>query len=236
MPKPIAQNPSAAPETKRGRGRPKLALDASGTREAILEAALRVFSRDGYDGGSVGKISKVANSVDRMIYYYFGSKEGLYNAVLQEMYRRMSAAEEALDIDLADPVSAMRSIIAFVYAYYRENPEFIVLLNTENMHKGRHLQKALGEPAAAKVTASPTLKRIRAILLAGQRDGCFRKDVKPRQVYLMILATGYFYVSNRFTLSHFLGESLDGEAAHAGWQEFMTQAVLRTIGRAAVPA
>jgi AcrR family transcriptional regulator len=236
MPKPIAQKSPAALEEKRGRGRPRLASDASETREAILDAAMRVFSRDGYDGGSVGKISKAANSVDRMIYYYFGSKEGLYDAVLQVMYGRMSAAEEALDIDLSDPVAAMRSIIAFVYSYYRENPDFIVLLNTENMHQGRHLQKALGDSAAIKAPASPTMKRIRAILLAGQRNGCFRKDVKPRQVYLMILATGYFYVSNRFTLSHFLGETLDDEESHAEWQDFMTNAVLRTIGHTTLRA
>ncbi|VTU21276.1 TetR/AcrR family transcriptional regulator [Variovorax sp. PBL-E5] len=236
MPKPTAKTNPVVLEPKRGRGRPKLPSDASETRDAILDAALRVFSRDGYDGGSVGKISKAAKSVDRMIYYYFGSKEGLYNAVLQEMYRRMGAAEEALDIDLSDPVSAMRAIIAFVYAYYRANPDFIVLLNTENMHKGRHLTQALGESAAAKVPASPTMKRIRAILLAGQRNGCFRKDIRPRQVYLMILATGYFYVSNRFTLSRFLGEALDDEASHADWQAFMTDAVLRTIGHAPPPA
>ncbi|MGI9025890.1 MAG: TetR/AcrR family transcriptional regulator, partial [Burkholderiaceae bacterium] len=52
-------------------------IAAQETRNSILRAATRVFARHGYDGGRVEQISKAAKSYDRMIYYYFGSKEGL---------------------------------------------------------------------------------------------------------------------------------------------------------------
>ena len=77
------------------------------TRESILRAATKVFAKHGFAGGRVEQISKAAKSYDRMIYYYFGSKEGLFVAVLEEMYRRFNEAEAklALDADAAGRVA-----------------------------------------------------------------------------------------------------------------------------------
>ncbi|RZL44502.1 MAG: TetR family transcriptional regulator, partial [Variovorax sp.] len=116
---------------------------AQATRKAILKAATKVFAKYGYDGGSVEKISKAAKSYDRMIYYYFGSKEGLFIAVLEEMYRAMDDAESAIALDADKPVETLKAVIRFVHGYYRKNPEFVTLLNTENLHKGRHISKSL---------------------------------------------------------------------------------------------
>jgi AcrR family transcriptional regulator len=110
---------------------------AQTTRDNILKAAIKVFARYGYDGGSVEKISKAAKSFDRMIYYYFGSKEGLYIEVIEEIYRRMNEAEQQLDLRAEQPLETLRAVIRFVVGYYRRHPEFITLLNTENLHKGR---------------------------------------------------------------------------------------------------
>src|ERR1700733_8848533 len=77
---------------------------AQATREAILRAAIKVFAKHGFDGGSVEKISTAAKSVDRMIYYYFGSKEGLFVAALEEIYRRFNEAEAKVEFDLANPI------------------------------------------------------------------------------------------------------------------------------------
>jgi AcrR family transcriptional regulator len=196
------------------------------TKSAILQGAVKVFSQYGYDAGSIEKIAREAKSVDRMIYYYFGSKQGLYNAALEEMYRRMGEAEEAVEIDVANPKKAVAKIVQFVFRYYMAHPELIVLLNNENMHKGRHLAKR--RPAELDGAVSPILARIQAILSEGQRKGVFRRGVKPRHVYLMILASGYFFVSNRYTLSRFLGEML-GDEAHAEWTSFVSDAVMRIL-------
>ena len=198
---------------------------AQTTRDNILKAATKVFARYGYEGGSVEKISKAAKSFDRMIYYYFGSKEGLFIEVLEETYRRMNDAESKLDLDTTKPVEALQAVIRFVVGYYRKNPEFITLLNTENLHKGKHISKSM----RAREYSSPAIEVIRRVLESGQAQGLFRKDVSARDVYLLIAATGYFYMSNRHTLSAFLGEDLETAEALAHWESFVIDSVLRTV-------
>ena len=127
---------------------------AQATRISILRAATKVFAKYGYAGGSIEKISSAAKSYDRMIYYYFGSKEGLFIAVLEAMYKRMSDAELQLKLDAGQPIQAMTQIVAFVLGYYRKHPEFVTLLNTENLHKGQHkveITSIYGRDEAMKV-------------------------------------------------------------------------------------
>jgi AcrR family transcriptional regulator len=201
------------------------AQSAQATREAILRAATKVFAKHGFAGGRVEQISTAAKSHDRMIYYYFGSKEGLFIAVLEEMYRRFNAAEEKLVLDTAQPVEALTDVIRFMWSYYQRNPEFITLLNTENLHRGKHIAKSL----RAREFSSAAVSVLGDVLARGADLGLFRKDVAARDVYLMIAALGYFYLSNRFTLSAFLGEPLETPGALAHWEAFLVDAVLRTV-------
>jgi TetR/AcrR family transcriptional regulator, upper aerobic nicotinate degradation pathway regulator len=198
---------------------------AQATRDSILRAATKVFARYGYDGGSVEKISRAAKSYDRMIYYYFGSKEGLFIAVLEGIYRRMDEAEASLALDASRPVESLTAVIRFVLGYYRRNPEFVTLLNTENLHKGRHIAKSL----RAREYSSRAISIIREILAAGVAQGLFRADVAPRDLYLLIASTGYFYTSNRHTLTAFLGEPLETPGAVTHWEDFVIESVLRTV-------
>jgi TetR/AcrR family transcriptional regulator, upper aerobic nicotinate degradation pathway regulator len=198
---------------------------AQATRDAILKAATKVFAKYGYDGGSVEKISKAAKSYDRMIYYYFGSKEGLFIAVLEGIYQRMDDAEAALDLDTTRPVDALIAVIRFVLGYYRKNPEFVTLLNTENLHKGRHISKSL----RAREYSSRAVSIVSEILQSGAAQGLFRADLVARDVYLLIAATGYFYTANRHTLTAFLGEPLELPAAVTHWEDFVIETLLRTV-------
>jgi TetR/AcrR family transcriptional regulator, upper aerobic nicotinate degradation pathway regulator len=195
------------------------------TRDNILRAATRVFARYGYDGGSIEKISKSAKSVDRMIYYYFGSKEGLFIEVLENAYRRMNDAELKLKLDTSQPVNGLDSVIAFVLSYYRKNPEFITLLNTENLQRGKHIVKS----ERAREYSSPAIAIIHELLQNGMAQKLFRKDVSARNVYLLIVATAYFYMSNRYTLSAFLGENLQSSEAIEAWQTFISSTVMRSV-------
>ena len=195
------------------------------TRDNILRAATKVFARYGYDGGSIEKISKSAKSVDRMIYYYFGSKEGLFIEVLENAYRRMNDAELKLKLNTSQPVDGLNEVIAFVLAYYRKNPEFITLLNTENLQRGKHIAKS----QRASEYSSPAIAIIRELLQNGTSQKLFRKDISARNVYLLIVATAYFYMSNRYTLSAFLGENLQTPEAIEAWQSFISSTVLRSV-------
>ena len=198
---------------------------AQATREAILKAAIKVFAKQGFAGGRVEEISRAAKSYDRMIYYYFGSKESLFVAVIEEIYRRFNEAESRLVLDLTQPVQALRDIIGFIWTYYQKHPEFITLLNSENLHQGRHI----GRTQRAGEYASPALEVLGGVLSSGAQAGVFRPELRARDVYLMIASMGYFYLSNRYTLSAFLGENLEEPQALTHWQTFITDAVLRTV-------
>ncbi|MEZ5727398.1 MAG: TetR family transcriptional regulator [Burkholderiaceae bacterium] len=198
---------------------------AQATRESLLRAAIKVFSKHGLDGGSVEMISRAAKSHDRMIYYYFGNKEGLYIAALEEIYRRFNEAEARLDLDPQRPIEGLRAVVSFMFTYYRRNPEFVTLLNNENLHRGKHIAKS----QRAREYSSPALGVVDTLLRAGTSAGVFRSGVSARDLYLMIAAMCYFYQSNRFTLSSFLGENLETVDALAHWEAFVTDAVMRTV-------
>lgn len=198
---------------------------AQATRETLLKAAIKVFGKQGLNGARVEQISRAAKSHDRMIYYYFGSKEALFVAVIEETYRRFNEAEARLALDLSQPVQALRDVIAFMWGYYQKHPEFITLLNSENLHRGRHI----GKSSKAGEYSSPALEVLSRVLGSGVQAGLFRPELRARDVYLMIASMGYFYLSNRYTLSTFLGESLEAPAALAQWHQFIADAVLRTV-------
>ncbi len=200
-------------------------LAAKATRESILRAAIKVFAKHGFNGGSVGQISQAAKSYDRMIYYYFGSKEGLFIEVLEETYRRFNEAESELVLDVAQPVEALKAVTRFMWGYYQKNPEFITLLNTENLHRGTHIAKSL----RARDYSSAAIAVLARVLQSGAAKDVFRADVAARDIYLMIAAMGYFYLSNRFTLSAFLGEALESAEALAHWEKFLIDSVMRTV-------
>jgi AcrR family transcriptional regulator len=200
-------------------------LAAQATRDSILRAAIKVFAKHGYDGGSVEKISKAAKSYDRMIYYYFGSKEGLFIAVLEETYRRFNEAESALELNTEQPIESLKAVIHFMVGYYSKHPEFVTLLNSENLHRGKHIAKSL----RAHEYSSAAIGVVDELLRSGAERGVFRPDVSARNLYLMIAALGYFYQSNRYTLSAFLSEDLEAPAALTHWEDFVIDTTMRAV-------
>lgn len=235
MATPLAPRRSAARKTgTNGAGGRKPGvreLAAQATRESILKAAIKVFAKSGFAGGRVEQISTAAKSYDRMIYYYFGSKEGLFVAALEEIYRRFNEAEAELALPMAQPVASLKAVIRFIWSYYLKHPEFITLLNSENLHRGKHIAKSM----RAREYSSPAIGILDEVLRAGTEQGLFRADLAARDVYLMIASMGYFYLSNRYTLSAFLGEDLEAPAALAHWEGFLTDAVLRHVSAAPDP-
>ena len=204
---------------------------AIATRDAILRAATRVFAKHGFAGGRVEMISTAAKSHDRMIYYYYGSKEALFIAVIEDTYRRFNEAEQALALDVQQPRQALSDVIRFVWRYYQKNPEFITLLNTENLLRGKHV----GKRPTVREYSSPVIAITDSVLRSGAAQGLFRPELKARDVYLMIASMAYFYLSNRYTLSSFLGENLEAPEALAHWEGFVIDAVHRTVAQAAQP-
>jgi len=163
----------------------------------ILKAALAEFARHGLGGARVDRIAARAGANKRMLYYYFGSKDELFLAALEESYARIRTAERALRLTDLEPREAMRRLVEFTWNYYLEQPEFLTLLNSENLHRGRHVKRSKNIVAMH----SPFVAMIKQVLARGVRAGEFRRGVDPVQLYISIAGLGYFYLSNRHTLS-----------------------------------
>jgi AcrR family transcriptional regulator len=166
-------------------------------QERILKAAVAEFARYGLGGARVDRIAARAGANKRMLYYYFGNKDDLFLAVLEDSYARIRTAERALHLTDLDPREAMRRLVEFTWNYYLEHPEFLTLLNSENLHRGRHIRRSRNIIAMH----SPFVAMIQQVLERGARAGEFRRGVDPVQLYISIAALGYFYLSNRHTLS-----------------------------------
>lgn len=169
--------------------------DAERTRAELIEIATEVFSEQGYSGARVDEIAERTRTTKRMIYYYFGGKEGLYLAVLEAAYRGIRETEQSLHaVDLA-PVDAVRRMAELTFDHHHAHPAFIRLVSVENIHNGEHLRKVeslrdLGTPAASLLDD---------VLARGRASGEFRDDVDAIDVHMMISAYCVFQVANSAT-------------------------------------
>jgi AcrR family transcriptional regulator len=182
---------------------------ASATRNRILEAALAEFADHGLAGARVDDIALRAGANKRMLYAHFGSKEDLWLVVLEAAYAAKRAEERALEVDSLPPAAAMQRLVEFNLRYTAAHPEFVALLNQENIHRAAYLRRSEQVPAMY----SPLLGSLRAVLARGKAAGVFRRDVDALQLYVSIVALGHFYLANRHTLSTIFGADLGQEEA-----------------------
>lgn len=171
--------------------------DPARNQERILQAATAEFARCGLGGARVDRIAARAGANKRMLYYYYGNKEALFLAALEAEYARIRSAEQQLRLTDLDPEAAIRRLVRFTWEYYLARPEFLTLLNSENLHQARHLKRSKSIAAMH----SPFVATIREVLQRGVRGGQFRRGVDPVQLYISIAALGYFYLGNRHTLA-----------------------------------
>lgn len=166
-----------------------------GSREKIVNVALREFSSRGLSGARVDRIARLAKTSKNMIYYHFGSKEGLYQEVMKLAYGNIRQNERAIDVDSVDPVQALKDLVVLSFDYHCRNEMFVRLVMSENMNRAKHL-KVSDELKAQNNLIIEILDRI---LRKGKKEGVFRKDMDPVHLHLTISGLGFHFVSNRYT-------------------------------------
>jgi AcrR family transcriptional regulator len=159
--------------------------DPEGMRLRILEAAKQEFANHGLAGARVDRIAAKADANKRMLYYHVGNKEDLYLAVLEGAYEKIRAEERELDLEHLEPSEAIRRLIEFTWNYFLVNPEFLALLNSENLARAKHLKRSI----KVKSMHSPFVEMIRTVVNRGVESGDFRVAVDPVQLYISIAAT-----------------------------------------------
>lgn len=215
--------PSA--RTVRTRATGRRTRDPEATRARILAAAIQEFTRYGVSGARGERIAQRARSSERMVYYYFGSKEALYREALETVYVELRQAERSLQLDDLPPTKALSTFCRFVWRYYHEHPEFIGLVNAENLQRARQLRRS----TRLRELVSPVVEILGRLLDRGVADGSFRADIDAAELYVAIASLGYFYLSNSHTLSAVLGRGmLERARLEKHWQSSETM-VLRFV-------
>jgi AcrR family transcriptional regulator len=205
--------------------------DPERTRHKILAAATEEFARYGLGGARVDRIAARAGANKRMLYYYFSDKDNLFLAALERSYSEIRAAERGLQLEHLAPHLALRRLVEFTWDYFLAHPEFLTLLNSENLHKGRHVRRSRSVPEMH----TPLVETLRAVLRRGESAGVFRKGIDPVQLYISIAGEGYFYLSNRYTLSQIFARDLMTPRALAARARHNADMILAAVARSTPP-
>jgi AcrR family transcriptional regulator len=199
--------------------------DPARTMAGILEMATAEFANKGLSGGRIDEIAAATSTSKRMIYYYFGSKEGLYLAVLEEAYRRMRAIEAELHLEDLPPEAALRRLVEFTFEHHRGNEDYIRLVMNENMARGVYLAQS----KSIKDLNVPAIEAIRQLYERGVASGEFRAGLAPTDIHASISALTFFNVSNQHTFGLIFNEGGRTPEAVAARRHSITEMVVRFV-------
>jgi AcrR family transcriptional regulator len=202
--------------------------DAERTRRDILAIARAEFVEHGLSGARVDAIAERTRTTKRMIYYYFGSKEGLYAAVLQQAYSDIRSSENDLQLDDLDPETALRRLIEATFDYDDSHPDLVRLIAIENIHQATYLSQL---PALQSVNAK-AIATLSAILQRGRMEGAFRRACDPADLHLMISALCFFRVSNQHTFGAIFGCDLNAPEIRRRHRAMIVETILAYLGTA----
>lgn len=209
---PTKARKTAAPKTR----------DAALTRERILNIATKEFVMHGYDGARIDTIVAKSKISKNLVYHYFKSKEALFIEVMERAYAAMRTRQNELSLTGEDPVADMRRLVVQTIEHFIDQPGFISLLASENLHMARHIKKS---PSIEKIF-NPLKTALSNLLESGKAKGVFRKDVDWVDLYVSISGLGSYAISNRYTLSHVLGVNLAAPARMSGRVEHSANMVI----------
>ncbi|GAA3443498.1 TetR/AcrR family transcriptional regulator [Planomonospora venezuelensis] len=205
--------------------------DADRTRAEILEVAQREFARRGYAGARVDEIAELMRTTKRMIYYYFGSKERLYIAVLEKAYTEVREAERLVDVEHLAPVEAIRTLAELTFDHHDAHREFIKLVAIENIHRAEHIRKS----EVLANLGTPVLDLIGRILDAGTASGDFATEADAIDVHMMISSFCFFRVSNQHTFGALFGRDMTAPEHRARLRRMVGETVVAYLRGAGSP-
>lgn len=201
--------------------------DPEGTKQNILQIATEEFVNNGLAGARVDAIAKRMRTSKRMIYYYFGSKEELYRAVLEKSYGEIRESEEELELTKLKPVEALRRLIETTFDFDENHPDFVRLVAMENLHRAQYLQGIAAIPGRNLVV----VERLSDILARGRKEGVFRDDVDALDVHLLITAQCFFRVSNRHTFNVACQCDLSSPKMRAKHKRLICDSIIRMLAK-----
>lgn len=199
--------------------------DPEGVRRDILAVARREFVEHGLSGARVDDIAAKTSTSKRMIYYYFGDKDGLYRAVLEEAYGKIRALEQSLDLDALAPQPAMQKLAGFTFDYHADNIDFVRLVMIENIHFASHLRQL----AKIRDINLSAIDLVAGVYARGVTAGLFRKGLDPVDIHLTMSALSFYNVSNRESIRQVFRHDMAGKATRLARRATMIETVMRFV-------
>lgn len=199
--------------------------DPARTMAEILKVATHEFADKGLSGARIDAIAAATRTSKRMIYYYFGSKDGLYLAVLEEAYRRMRAIEAGLNLDDLPPMQALQKLVEFTYDHHRDNEDFIRLVMNENIQRGDYLRQS----QSIQQLNSQAIESVRSLYERGLAQEVFRPGLTPVDIHSAISAFTFFNVSNRHTFGVIFQDKASAEKAQTLKREHVVDMIQRFV-------
>lgn len=201
--------------------------DPARTKDDILRVATAEFATEGFAGARVDQIADETATTKRMIYYYFGSKEGLYLQVIEAAYEKVRSLEQNLDVEGLAPVEALRQLAEFTFDHHTTHQDFIRLVQIENIHRAEHISHST-RIRDLNTTAIDTL---RSIIARGVEAGVFRADIDPLDAHMMISSYSIFAVANRHTFNAVFGRDMLDPAKHQFYRTLAGDMIVATLTR-----
>jgi AcrR family transcriptional regulator len=201
--------------------------DSEATKANILDVARREFADKGLSGARIDEIAERTNTSKRMIYYHFGSKEGLYRAVLEEAYTRIRETETALPIETMGAEEALKANVQLTFDYHHQHPEFVRLVMNENIHHGEFIKDVAG----IERRNESVIRVLGEIIAKGADEGVFRDGLDPIDLHMTISALCFYNVSNRYTFSEIFRRDMTSPEAVARRREQVVEVVLAACRR-----
>ncbi len=199
--------------------------DPERTMANIMEMAMAEFAEKGLAGARIDEIAAATRTSKRMIYYYFGSKEGLYLAVLEESYRRMREIEGQQHLEDLEPEAALRKLVEFTYDHHHSHENYIRLVMSENMNRGLFLEQS----KSIQQLNVPAISSIRRLYERGVASGVFRPGLDPIDIHASISALSFFNVSNRHTFGLIFKRDMTSPEALAERRANVTEMIVRFV-------
>jgi AcrR family transcriptional regulator len=199
--------------------------DPEGVRSNIVAVAMAEFAQNGLSGARIDEIAAKTLTSKRMIYYYFGDKEGLYRTVLEEAYRKVRSGEQELDLEHLAPDAALARLVEFTFDHHSSNPDFIRIVMIENIHHGAYLEQS----DLIATMNEGAIRKLEQICARGRAAGLFRPEIEPLELHWMISALSFFNVSNRPTFSRIFGSALFGPDGQRTLRGHAVEMVMRFV-------
>ncbi|WP_235890616.1 TetR family transcriptional regulator [Martelella alba] len=191
----------------------------------IIRVAMTEFAQNGLSGARVDRIAASMKTSKRMIYYYFGDKEGLYAQVLEYAYAKVREGEKKLSLDDLPPLEAIAKLVGFTFDHHRNNPDFLRMVMIENIHHADYLRRSEIIPKMN----SAAVERLEKLIARGEADGVFRSGLDPLRLHWQISAFSVFNVANADTFGANFGSALFTAKGQAALRREVIETILAYV-------